>query len=94
MALEMMATCSTVEQSLHDVDAQKLSDGNATLQNLDRMTQNLAEISKLMNRLATAGDELSKEEISEAVQEIALPSLRSFLEWGENQSDQGSVELF
>lgn len=92
---EMTATCSQVEHVLSDLDTSALSnDDSGVLQNLDRMTQNLGEISKLLKRLSLTEDQLERRDISEAIETIILPSLKRFLANGEEQDQQGSVDLF
>ena len=92
---EMTATCSKVEHALSEIDPNMLQNHSAaSLQDLDRMTQNLCEISKLLKRLSMADEQLERQDISEAIETIILPSLKTFLTSGEKQDDQGNVELF
>ncbi|NQY15122.1 MAG: hypothetical protein HRT81_14860 [Henriciella sp.] len=93
IATDLSETCTQVEDSLTGTPVGTGKDTTA-LQNLDRMTQNLAELSKLMQRLSEADGELSAGEIHAALQSIMLPSLKTFLEDGERQTDTGSVDLF
>ena len=95
VAREMTTTCSQVEKALSDSDPELMSvEETFALQNLDRMTQNLADISKLLQHLSQADDPLERSVISEALQGILLPSLKTYLQNGDAQADQGSVELF
>ena len=71
-----------------------ISPDTLALQNLDRMTQNLTEISKLLQRLSEAEQGPERAVISDAIQAIILPSLRTYLEIGLEQTDQGDIELF
>ena len=95
VADDMTTTCSQVEKALSDADPELMSvEETFALQNLDRMTQNLADISKLLQRLSHAEDPLERSAISEALQGVLLPSLKTYLQHGEAQDDQGSVDLF
>ena len=92
---DMAQTCAQVEDSLSHLNALPgdASDASA-LQNLDRMTQNLVEIAKLLERLSTADDKIERTDITAALQVILLPSLKTYLQDGETQSDCGSIDLF
>lgn len=95
VADDMTTTCSQVEKALSDADPELMSvEETCALQNLDRMTQNLADISKLLQRLSQAEDPLERSAISDALQGVLLPSLKSYLQNGDTQDDQGSVDLF
>jgi len=93
IATELSETCTQVEDSLTGSPSH-IDEETSALQNLDRMTQNLSELSKLMQRLSEADGQLSAGEIDAALQTIMLPSLKTFLQDGERQSDAGSVDLF
>ncbi len=92
---DMAQTCAQVEDSLSHLSAipDDASEASA-LQNLDRMTQNLVEIAKLLERLSVADEKMERTDIAAAIQTILLPSLKTYLQEGEAQSDCGSVELF
>lgn len=95
ITLEMRETCASMEDSVAKMTASEpMSSATLDLQNLDRMTQNLTEISKLMRRLSEAEQGIERAVIFDAVQSIILPSLKSYLENGFKQSDQGEVDLF
>lgn len=95
ITLEMRETCASMEDSVAQLTASEPMNGDTlALQNLDRMTQNLTEISKLMRRLSEAEQGIERTIIVDAVQAIILPSLKSYLENGLTQTDLGEVDLF
>jgi len=94
LTTDLTSTCAEVEQVIAGLDGNLGAQEQAALQNLDRMTQNLFELSGLMKRLAQSEDEIAQSDILEALQGIGLPSLQSFLTDGETQDNQGSVDLF
>ena len=95
VASDMAATCSQVEDSLSQPsDTPAPSQDMSALQDLDRMTQNLVEVSKLLERLSVAEDKLERTDIAAALETILLPSLKTYLESGDAQIERGSVDLF
>lgn len=63
-------------------------------QELDRMSQNLREIASLMKCLSKFEHGFSQSDLYVALETVSLPSLKSFLESGKQQIEQGSVDLF
>ena len=95
ITLEMRETCASMEVSVAQWSASTaINSDTLALQDLDRMTQNLTEISKLLQRLSEADQAIERGVISDAIQAIILPSLKTYLEIGLKQADQGDVELF
>ena len=94
VASDLSEKCIGVEESLSDLNPDLDEADSMALQDLDRMTQNLFELSKLMKRLSQTEHKLPQTEIMAALQTVMLPSLRTFLEDGDEQEEQGSVELF
>ena len=94
LTTDLTSTCAEVEQVIASLDGDLGDEEQVALQNLDRMTQNLFELSGLMKRLAHSDNEIAQSDILTALQGINLPSLQSFLTHGTTQEDQGSVDLF
>jgi hypothetical protein len=95
VTLEMRETCAGMESTVAQLTgSDRVGPDILALQNLDRMTQNLTEISKLLQKLAAAEQGVERTVISDAIQAIILPSLKTYLENGLKQADQGDVELF
>lgn len=94
VASDLSDRCTRVEDSIADMMHNPADVETTALQDLDRMTQNLFELSKLMKRLSLSEHDLPQNEILEALQTVMLPSLRTFLEDGTEQAEQGSVDLF
>jgi len=90
----LTSTCAEVEQVIAGLESDLGEPEQAALQNLDRMTQNLFELAGLMKRLSQSENEIPPSDILAALQGISLPSLQSFLQAGETQEDQGTVDLF
>ena len=93
LASEMTETCSRVEDSLSDAKAEKV-DPLSSVQDLDRMTQNLSEMSKLLARISLAESMIPASDLLEAIDQISLPSLKSFISDGTEQTERGEVDLF
>lgn len=94
LTTDLTSTCAEVEQVIAGLDGTLSEQEQVALQNLDRMTQNLFELSGLMKRLAQSENEFTQSDILDALKGIRLPSLQSFLTDGTTQEDQGSVDLF
>ena len=95
VTLEMRETCAGMESTVAELTgSETIGPDLLALQNLDRMTQNLTEISKLLQKLSTAEQCVERTVISDAIQAIILPSLKTYLENGLKQADQGEIELF
>jgi hypothetical protein len=90
----LTGTCAELEHVIANLDVDLGAQEQAALQNLDRMTQNLFELSALMKRLAQTENQIAQSDILAALQGIGLPSMQSFLADGTHQEDQGSVDLF
>ncbi len=92
---EMRETSASVESIVAKLPTSEAGNEDIpALQNLDRMTQNLTQISKLLHRLSQAENGLQRHILAQAIHEITLPSLKSYLEHGVAQTDQGEVDLF
>lgn len=94
LTTDLTSTCAEVEQVIAGLDGDLGDQEQIALQNLDRMTQNLFELSGLMKRLAQSDHDMAPSDILAALQGVGLPSLQSFLTDGTTQEDQGSVDLF
>lgn len=94
LAHEMTLTCGKVEETISGLNDEISTNECATLQDLDRMTQNLIEVSKLLTTIAQSDSQIPAADLAKAIASISLPSLKTYISSGDAQDDRGDVDLF